>query len=275
MSRFMGYEVVSETPISEALATAWGTPNVVGRDCRILRPASGHPTYVRFIAAAPAPGYAALKTYGWNAAELHVRDVFALADSLQQSPYRILGGPRDLMNNGAVIALQVQGPGDELFYLTQISGEQMQASYGKANCDVDRLFIAVLGAEDFPATLEFYRARCKGVNKPRKFAIRVLSAAHGLDPMTTRYDIAGAVLEQRYRIEIDGYPETATARIVAEGELPPGLAMLSIEVGSLDSIPFELTSSQVPASEAYSGGRIAILKGPSGEWLELVETDSH
>jgi hypothetical protein len=272
LSRFMGYEVLSEAPIPEALAIAWGTPKLAGRDCRILRPASGHPSHVRFIAAAPTPGYAPLKTYGWNAAELHVRDVQALAGTLQHSAYTILGGPRDLMNNGAVIALQVQGPGDEVFYLTQISGIQMQESYGKANCDVDRLFIAVLGARDFPGTLEFYRSLCKGVNKARKFAIRVLSAAHGLDPFATRYNIAGAIMEERYRIEIDGYPDSATERPVTDGELPPGLAMISIELPSLDDVPCPLDIHRQPGGASYGGDRLAILKGPSGEWMELLET---
>lgn len=270
----MGYEVLSDTPISMTLAAAWGTPNVANRDCRILRPASGHPTYVRFIAAAPTPDYAPLKTYGWNAAELHVQDVYALAKSLEQSTYKILGGPRDLMNNGAVIALQVRGPGDEVFYLTQITGKQMQMSYGKARCDVDRLFIAVLGARDFPATLEFYRSLCKGVNKARKFAIRVLSAAHGLDPLATRYNIAGAILEDRYRIEIDAYPESATDRIVVDGELPPGLAMTSVELPSLRDVPFPLDIHEVPAFGPFAASRMAILNGPSGEWLELRESGS-
>jgi hypothetical protein len=238
--------------VSEDLADRWQAPACAGARFCVLGPASGAPVQLRLVESEPTPGWAPLRTFGWNAAELHVQDVHGLARQLADSPFEIIGPPRDLLDNGAVTAMQVLGPGRELLYLTQIDHAGMQATYGKAACAVDRVFIAVLGVANPTATIEHYRPWATRVTRRRSFPITVLARAHGLDPAIARFDITSLVMAERFRIETDAYPESAVKRPVRTGHLPPGLALLTVEV---DHLPEE-------------GQRM--LRGPDGEWLELV-----
>ena len=271
-----GYRRLIDGHLDDDLARLWNAPRASGARYAVFGPASGEPVYVRFVEQPATPGYEPLKTFGWNAAELHARDVNGLADTLGDSPFEILGGPRDLLGNGTAVALQVIGPSREVFYLTEINGENMQRTYGRAESDVGRLFIAVLGASDHQATRQFYAPLTKGTPRPRRFPIRVLAAAHGLDPMTTHFPIGSAVLESQFRIEIDGYPESAIDRPSLDGFLPPGLCMVSFNASDPDNVavnPFAAT----PGLDAppYSGRSVRMLQGPDAEWSELIASSSN
>jgi hypothetical protein len=260
----LGYCCVQQGNVSPEQAAFWSAPDVAGNRFAVFAPDSGEHVTLRLIESDATPGYAPLRTFGWNAAELHVADVHELARRLHDSPFEILGGPRDLLNNGSVVALQARGPSDEVLYLTQVNGEIMQRSYGKTESAVGRVFIVVLGCSDMDATRGFYSKLTRATPRPRKFAIRVLAAAHGLDPMTTKFPIASAVLKKQFRIELDGYPDTATSRPVTPGHLPPGLAIVSFDVASLDEVEGAI-------AQTVDSRRAAMLRGPDGELLELTE----
>ena len=73
-------------------------------------------------------------------------------------------------------------------------------------------------------------------------------------------------------IEVDDYPEAATARPRALGSLPPGNALVTLAVGSLNSIKAELIAPPAVRDGAiYAGRRSATVVGTAGELLELVE----
>lgn len=260
----LGYNCLADGTIDRDMAEFWQAPSVEGARFALLEPASTNPVHIRLIESPPDSNYAPLRTYGWNAAEFHVRDVASLAAKLPGSLFSILGGPRDLLDNGTAIALQARGPSDEVVYLTEINGERMQATYGKAECAVDRAFIVVLGSSNVDETRDFYRPMVKATPRPRQMTIRVLATAHDLDPMTHKFPIASAVLEQQFRIEIDGYPSSAIRRPVRPGHLPPGLSMVSFRVDSLDKI-------EGIAAATIEGRRHAMLRGPDDELIELVE----
>jgi len=260
----LGLARVETGSISAELANFWNAPAVAGAQFASFQSSSGEPVFVRLIESPETPGFEPLRCYGWNAAEFLVRDVAGLAERLQSSPLKILGGPRDLLNNGVAIALQARGPSDEVFYLTELNGKRMQATYGKAEADVDRIFIVVLGVSDMQRSREFYAKLAKATPRPRRMTIRVLAAAHGLDPMSHEFPIASAVLEDQFRIEFDGYPESATPRPQLPGYLPPGMAMVSFRVDSLENI--------VDADiQEIEGSKRALLQGPDAELVELVE----
>ncbi len=269
--KFFDYQVASEATLAPMLACTWGASENVDVACTLLQPASGQPFYIRLIQAPDIEGYAPLKTLGWNATELLVTDVHGLANSLTQSPFEIIGGPRDLMNNGTAIALQVLGPGRELYYLTEVNGRPMQRTYGRAESPVDRAFIVVLGASDHAATRAFYEPFSQGVTRPRQFAVRVLSDAHGLDPETTKYKLGAACLPEQFRIEIDEYPASAGKRVYRAGEFPPGLGMVSFTTASLDSLPLIGSVAVGPDEAPYFGNRFTRFSGPDGEWIEAIE----
>jgi hypothetical protein len=266
------YEVVERGAVSAELARFWQAGRCAGRRYALLRPASGEAVHIRLVEAPPVQGYGPLKTWGWNAAELHVQDVHGLAESLAASPFRIIGGPRDLLDDGTVVAMQVLGPSDELLYLTQISDPLMQGTYGRALSSVGRVFIAVLGSGNHRQSIEFYRQQAALVTEPRELAIRVLATAHGLDPLNSRFSIASAAMADRYRIEIDAYPPTAKRRAVPDGELPPGLSMVSLAVSDLAAIDWPVSRHWAGgAALPYRGSDLALVLGPSGEWIELIE----
>lgn len=265
------YRRIDVGRIGEELATFWGAPAITGSRYATYEPSSGEPVFVRFIEQASTATYEALKSFGWNATELHVEDVHSLAASLVNSPFEILGGPRDLLENGTAIALQARGPSSEVFYLTEINGEKMQRDYGKAASHVGRPFIVVLGCADHSKSLEFYSALCRGVTEPQKFPIRVLATAHELDPFESRFPIASAILRDQFRIELDGYPNSAVPRPINDGFMPPGLCLVSFLVDSLDELPFESVRSSVGLAPGFCGRQqTTLMRGPDGELLELI-----
>ncbi|MEQ8515445.1 MAG: hypothetical protein RIC38_07560, partial [Chromatocurvus sp.] len=74
-------------------------------------------------------------------------------------------------------------------------------------------------------------------------------------------------------VEVDGYPASTGARPVADGELPPGVAMASFSVPDLDAFDpaLFLTPPARHGGIAYGDSRSATLTGPAGELIELVE----
>ncbi len=261
------FDCIETGHLSPQLAAFWQAPDAAGARVAVFRPPSGEDVLVRLIDSPPTPGYRPLGTFGWNAAEFLVRNVAGLAKRLQGSSLDILGGPRDLLKNGVAIALQARGPSDEVFYLTELNGERMQSTYGAAKSEVDRVFIVVLGVSDMARSREFYGPIVRATPRPRRMTIRVLAAAHGLDVMTHEFPIASAVLEEQFRIEFDGYPESATTRPVLPGHLPPGMAIVTFNVASLNA--FDAADAQIVA-----GRRRTLLRGPDNELIELLEVGS-
>lgn len=265
-NRYLGYRTVLRGEVDTRLAESWGVPEVAGSPFAVLEPASGRAVYVRLIESPPTDGYAPLMTYGWNAAEFHVQDVHGLHESLSDSPFEIIGPPRDLLDNGAVLAMQVMGPGQELLYLTELRHAGLQSTFGRAEAPVDRLFIAVLGVADQARTVAFYEPMAQRINRRRRFRITRLAIAHGLDPETARFDIASAVMRDAFRIETDAYPDSAVKRPRRAGRLPAGLAMVSVVVDGAQAPMQSTRRNEVP----YHGAGMQLIQGPDGEWLEVL-----
>ena len=62
-------------------------------------------------------------------------------------------------------------------------------------------------------------------------------------------------------------------RPITEGEIPPGMSVVSFEFESLDLPGIEWqTAPRSIAAEPYNGRRAGLVIGPAGEWLELIET---
>ena len=270
---FLGYELVERATISDAMAEVWSAPAMSGRESMLMKPQSGAPFRLRFIEAEPVDGYAPLTTEGWNATELLVADPDAMARRLKDSPFEIIGMPYDLSSDGNVRAMQVKGPSDEILYLTRISGERTNV-YGSAASDVDRAFILVVGAKDYPSLVNFYGKRLNHqVRNFGKTKVTVLSNALGLDPIETLYELKLVTLGNRYSLELDSYPEQVVSRPRREGELPPGMSMVSFGVSSLSETNLDWRSEPKSLSAAlYGSGRVGVTQGPGGEWIELIET---
>lgn len=271
--RHLDYRIADRGTVPAELAAAWGTPAAAGADYVLLQPASGEPVYLRILRQDPAsPPAAAMRTSGWNANEILVEDPVALRARLEGSPFRIVGEPRGLDFNPAVIAMQALGPAGELVYFTRIPSGRSQFNLGSARSFVDRTFIVVVGGPDIEALRRYY---ADGLGLPvtpaQETQIRVLSNSWQR-PAETRWPIAIASLPQGFLIEIDGYPAEAGPRPAATGALPPGIAMVSFGVRNLDTVRVPLLGQPLRRAEApYFGRRVATARGAAGELLELVE----
>jgi hypothetical protein len=72
-------------------------------------------------------------------------------------------------------------------------------------------------------------------------------------------------------IESDAYPVGMSGpRPRANGQLPPGVAMISLATDDFDAVDVSFIS---PPVVLYGGGRVACFVGPSGEWVELIEQE--
>lgn len=223
----LGYRVAERGVVSAELAQLWNRPAAAGARYLSVHPAAGDDFSFRFVESSPAPGYRAFASFGWNAAELIVRDVDALAATLAGSPFEILGPPQDLSFTDAIRAMQVRGPGGEVLYLTQFKRQLEALPSPEARCDVDRVFIVIVAGPSLDDLLRFYAERFS-VPPPQRMESRVkaMSEVFGLSP-EHRYQIAALPLRGRCYIEADQMPPAAGPPRVAPGRLPPGIAIVS------------------------------------------------
>jgi hypothetical protein len=92
-----------------------------------------------------------------------------------------------------------------------------------------------------------------------------------LAPDEHRIALALAPLSSNFVLELDEYPSETIPRPCREGDLPPGIAMVSFVTRDLD-IPLPWRSAPRPLPGApYSGRRAGVIRGPAGEWIELIE----
>lgn len=277
-SHWLGYREVDRGEISVDLASEWGAPRMAHREYVIMQPASGAKIYLRFVQVDAASGYVPMRTTGWNAIESLVQDPDGLARRLSMagSPFRIAGQPRPLGPHSPIRAMQVMGPANEVLYLTHVPSPPGQGP--RAKTYVDRPFVMVLGSTNLDATRRFYHdLGAMTDDRTMQARITVLNRAFGFDVNTT-HPITMARISPEYSIEMDGYPASAVERPTKPGELPPAIAMVSFELGSLDNLKLPVVAPPKPISSfPYAGRRAAVVRGPAGELVELVEegTRSH
>ncbi|MEM7282362.1 MAG: hypothetical protein AAF438_12125 [Pseudomonadota bacterium] len=269
---YLGYTLIEKSTVSPAMAETWNTPAMTGRPFVTLKPESGASFFLRFIQGDPVEGYAPLTTDGWNATELLTQDPDHMVEVLQGSPFEIIGHPYDLSSDGSVRAMQVKGPSGEILYLTRIKGERTSV-YGAAQSLVDRAFILVVGSRDYDALIKFYGETLG--HKIRRFGktkITVLSKALGLDPESTLYELRLAELGNQFNLELDHYPIQMKPRPRRDGELPPGMSMVSFGVTDINGmgLDFDRPIKQLNGG-IYQGADVVVAVGTSGEWMEFVQ----
>jgi hypothetical protein len=134
------------------------------------------------------------------------------------------------------------------------------------------MFIAVLAAADRAATLAFHvEALGFEAGETYELPYSVINAAFGLPDD----HISAITMTKAGRLpasEIDQYPPAATPRPTPPRELPPGNALLSFIHRDLDAVaaPF-LAPPARRDGPLYAGRRVATVRGPADELIELIE----
>lgn len=264
---FLDHRPGAEAPLPDSTARRWAAPGLSGARSVWLHNALGEP-WLRLVedeTATPRPPF---RNPGWQALEIAVADVDALAARLAGSPFTCLGEPADLDVSDAIRAMQVLGPAGEVLYLTEVRDAVPGFDLPRARCPIDRLFIPVLLAPDRTAASACYGAL--GGPAPMIFDTRigVLNRARGL-AADTRHPVATLQLAGASLIEIDelsGLPRPAA-------EIPPGIASVAFAVRS-QAIPADADGCQGRGADEdapYAGHIAHSFRGAAGEHFELIE----
>jgi catechol 2,3-dioxygenase-like lactoylglutathione lyase family enzyme len=267
------YTVIERASLPADLAASWDAPGAAGKPYAILRPASGAEIYLRLVEQAPVPGYAALRSYGWNAIEICVEDVLAACARVEGSPFEIIGPPREIDGLPAIYPMQVRGPDEEIVYLTQIRDDLPAFDLPRATAPIDRLFILVLGCSDMKASLAWMEAHC-GLQTGRgemQIVYTMLAKAYGT-PMDELHTISTMIHGRDVFLELDQYPPAAIVRPQHAGQLVPGCAIGTLWHPDFDSLKGPWISPPVRRSgPIYKDRRTATMKDPDGALIEIVE----
>jgi hypothetical protein len=270
-TEYLGYVVAGRGRIENELAVLWGCPGISGKPYLLLRPEAGDNFVFRFIETESETASVPFSTFGWNAAEIMVRNVDAMAERLAGSPFDIVGEPANLSFTDDIRAMQILGPGQELLYLTEFKKPIPAFDTPVARCDVDLVFIVILGGPSMEGLQNFY-ADSFGVPRAAVVESRVkgMSAAFGNSP-EHKYPIAALPLAGQALIEVDEMPPEAAERPAAAGCLPPGIAIVSFATRGLAGNGVALPkSNEAPYREALS---VSCRRGAAGELIELIHFD--
>jgi len=193
--------------------------------------------------AGPVP--APYTTLGWAGIEIQTQDVDALVASLPEPHFTKLAEPSELSVSPDVRFCPVHGPAGELLLLTTVRNHAFGVA--PASRPVDRPFLITCGTHDIEDELGAW-SRLGLVGSPMQAAMPGLSAVHDL-PVDTRHPLTLLTLSGPGFLEIGRYPGSARHRSRLPGQLPPGLAIVTL---------------------ARSGWEPAITELPSGALLETV-----
>jgi len=270
----LAFRTVDRGELGADQCAAWNTPAAIGQKYCLMEPASGEPVYLRFIETGESYPFGPPGRFGWCASEFLVRDPDALARRLADSPFRRLAGPADLFPRPkAPRAMQMIGPSGEIVYFTRILPGGSQYGLKGAKSDVDRAFIVPVGGPSMAAMREFYGA-VLGLRTmdPMAFINPIMAHICGVPPRTVFPTAIAPIPGRRFLVELDELPDGATPRPRRTGHLPPGMAMVSFLTEDLDAIAPEFRAAPVVLEHPpYSGRRTAVITGPAGEWLELID----
>ncbi len=273
---YLAYETVDEGVVSPALAAAWGAEGAAGARFVTMRPQSGRPVFLRFVEQPPHPDYRPLRSYGWAAVEICVQDTLSVNARMEQSPFTIIGPPKQLDGLPAIFPMQVQGPDGEIVYLTQIRDDLPMYDLPRAESPIDCLFILVLACSDLKGALNWAQ-EILGLSFGREMAIQytMLAKAFG-KPLETKYTLATLTHERDVFFEFDQYPPATVPRPCHAGLLPPGVAAGGITLPDFDASLDRVSSWLIAPPQAfdgpvYEGKRMAALRGPDGTLFEITE----
>ena len=261
---WLGYTVVERGTVPQDLAASWGAPKSGGRPYIMMQPESGADVFIRAVEIDPVPDYKAMTTWGWNAIEIIVDEPDELYTKLLDSPFTLLGEPAGLKNYPSIRATQFKVPAVDVLYLTAETGDRTNSLLPRPGAFVGRVFIMVVAGPDIQALQDWYvdtfsMARGAINNSP----IDLINKAQGL-PLGSELPLTIVGMSEHGNIlELDGYGDKTGPRPHGEGELPPGIAMTSVMVESLDDIEIETLTKPVAAY----GSRAVTAVGPAGELL--------
>jgi catechol 2,3-dioxygenase-like lactoylglutathione lyase family enzyme len=268
----LGLRLVEQGSVPADLAACWGCRGVAGARMATLQPTSGAHCFLRLVEQPLPADFKPTTTFGWASYEITVQDVMNWPAKLEGSGFRIIGPPKEIPEIPFFIAMQMLGRGEEMIYLNETLMSMENCDLPPAHSPVDHMFIVILATPDRAGTVAWYRDRLK-LDEADTFTLEysMINTAFGLPAGTT----SALTMIQKGRmpiVEIDDYPARATPRATQPGMLPPGNALVTLAVDSLDAIDTEFITNPTKRAEALYGGRRSVtVIGSAGELVELIE----
>lgn len=271
-TKWLDYEVIESSLVSEEMSLSWGTPGSMGRPFILLRPSSKEDVYIRAVEIDKVKSYKAMNSWGWNAIEIICDDIDKIHSKLISSEFRHIGGPENLMGgNSSIRASQYIGPAEEVIYLTCETGDRSKSNLPLPKSEIGRIFIMILAGIDLDKMESFYSDLFK-INKKTGYRFLskggLISKLQGL-PKDEEFNLGLIRLREKGNsIELDEYKENTGPRKNSNGQLPPGIAMTTFNVDNLDNINVNFIHKFI---KEYNGKRSGVFIGPCGELTELIE----
>lgn len=268
---WLDYSVVERGVVSHDLAVAWGCPASSGRAFVVCRPASGADVFLRFVRGETPADFRPLRTWGWAAIEICTQDTYAVNARMEHGPFEIIGPPRELDGMPSILPMQVKGPDQEIVYLTQIRENLPAYDLPRAGAIIDKLFILVLACSDMQASLDWFERELK-LSPGRSMDIVYTMIAKAFDlPVGQKHTIATMIHGRDCFLELDQYPDAATARPTEPGALPPGVAMTTFRHPDFDALSGWINPPTIRHGAVYGGKRSGTLRAPDGVLVEVIE----
>ena len=265
-SKYLKYRLVSSTRVSADQAKSWDAQSIENSEMIYMSPESSDDFFFRFVEQSSDDDYVPFGTFGWNAAELIVKDVDESAEKLIGSPFEVIGQPADLSFTDQIRAMQILGPSKEIIYLTQFKSKLDEFDSPTPRCDIDQTFIVILAGENIDEMQSFLNETLS-IKKapPMQSRIREISKVFGL-PEDTKYKSAALAIKDQSLIELDEMPSDACPRSYRNGFLPPGISIVSFIAHESEFLD-ESYDSNIPSFENVQARTI---KGMSGELIEIL-----
>ena len=272
---WMDYAVVEMGRVDEDLAALWLAPASEGRLYALLQPASGAGVYLRFVEGDAHEDYQPIRTYGWAAIELCVTDVDAVNRRMLESPFEVIGPPKDLDGFSTVKPMQVRGDDLEVVYLTQMLVDGPAHGLPSPQSLIDRPFIMVLACPDLKAGIAWVRD-VLGMEVIEPVAIRYSMIAKAFDlPEGEKTEIVTAKWKGEVFLELDQYPQGARPRAAHPGALPPGVAITTMVHPDMARLEGHwAVEPAVREGVLYQGRCVGMLRTPEGALLEIIAGDN-
>jgi hypothetical protein len=167
--------------------------------------------------------------------------------------------------------MQVEGPGGEIVYLTEIGADPPGCRLPRAGSPVDCLFIAVLACSDLTGSLRWFERLGIRSGGEVDITYTMLARAFGL-PVERKHRIATGLHETDCFLEFDQYPPEAAGRPGRAGELPPGIGIVSFVTNDFDRISGDwIVPPRVLDGVVYGGRRAGTLIAPDRTLVEIIE----
>ena len=267
--RHLAQQPLARGEVDAQLARLWGMAAMQGAQYTLLAPEGDTRHCIRLVQVGPGLAPQPFTTPGWNAAELLVGDVDALAEDLAGSPFTVVGPPENLSFTDKIRACQVVGPAGEALYLTQVMGAVPGFQLPQTDRVAAHCFVVILGARDLAASRRFYHETFGLAEAPIIQArVSMLSAALGLGGAQLHNLCAAPLAEPGYLIEMDELPVTAAPCDRRAGILPAGIALLSLSCANRPVLQGAAVTLDMPP---YNGRRVSFRTGPNGEMLEVID----